>query len=96
MPVRPSDRFFSVSVPSYLRWPLPRGNDGVRAPQLKLGMGGVVSGGCAGDRAAGIISQPEDSDEALKWHIGSLGYCAASNHFDIGRTLGKGSYGHVR
>ena len=59
-------------------------------------MGAVVSGGCAGDREAGSTPQPEDSDEALKWHIGSLGYCTVSNHFDLGRTLGKGSYGHVR
>jgi hypothetical protein len=58
-------------------------------------MGAVISGVCA---SIPVDLEPltEDNDGAMKWHIGSLGYCAIADHFELGRSLGKGSYGHVR
>jgi len=58
-------------------------------------MGAVISGVCA-STPVDLEPLTEDNDGALKWHIGSLGYCAIADHFELGRSLGKGSYGHVR
>jgi hypothetical protein len=58
-------------------------------------MGAVISGVCA-STPVGVEPLNEDSDRVLEWHIGSLGYCAIADHFELGRSLGKGAYGHVR